>query len=97
MNNHQARHYYIFTGNVYNRLLEIIDILNETGHPDFEIWEPHDKTRKIKLLVVEGDPLTPEFCMDNRIWETSPNVFAAFYSMHLEAYDVRQKYFYCTN
>ena len=97
MNNQQARHYYIFTGNLYNRLLEIIDTLNETGHPDFEIWEPHDKTKGIKLLVINGEPLSANFCLDHRIWETSENVFNSFYSTHVESYDIHPRFFYCSN
>lgn len=97
MKNRRDKHYYIFTGNINNRLLELIDTLNEEGQAEFEIWEPHDKSRNLKLLVLEGHPLAPQFCIDNRIWETGPNVYAAFYSEHMKEYDIHPGYFYCTN
>jgi hypothetical protein len=81
----------------YQRNFELTGLLKAKGYNHFEIWEPHDKNRRIRLLVLEGESLASDFCVQNRIWETSANVFHSFGVHHAEEFDIHPDIDYCMN
>lgn len=97
MGNIENTHYYIFTGSNYQRNYDLTGMLRANGYSHFEIWEPHDKKRRTRLLVLEGKSLPLEFCIQNRVWETSANVFHSFGVHHAEEFDIHMDFEYCTN
>ncbi|HVT85085.1 MAG TPA: hypothetical protein VHD35_07765 [Chitinophagaceae bacterium] len=85
--------YYLFKGDWYDIFSRLLDDVSTNDDRKFDIWEPVDKHKEYKVIVVYGAPLSLNFCVTNKIWKTHEKIFDAFYSGKEYQYNIHSNYY----
>lgn len=91
MNTNSCKSFYLFKGNWSEKFVELNDQV-EARSQELAIWAPKDKTKNHNLIVVSGDELPPQYCLDKNIWKTDEAVFESFYEPKMDRYYIHRNY-----